>query len=109
MITSFVPDGVRVVWPFTSKLSETVRLLLIVVVPVFAPIERVVAAPAKFTVAAVALIKLNVGEVVVRSPPFNAKSPAEVIFPVSVEDPSIVRLPFAEISPVFVSVVPVEP
>ena len=44
-----------VVVPLTVKLPVTVNALLTVVVPVAAPIERVVAAPAKFTVVAVVL------------------------------------------------------
>ena len=45
--------------PLTSRLPDTVKLLLIVVVPVPAPMFNVLAAPAKFTVVAVLLIKLN--------------------------------------------------
>jgi hypothetical protein len=51
------------------------RLLLIVVVPVDAPIERVVAAPARFRVVTVVLRRLKVVAVEVRSPPLIARSP----------------------------------
>ena len=45
------------------------------------PMLRVPAAPAKFTVVAVALIKLKVVWLVVRSPPFKARSSAVVTRP----------------------------
>ena len=45
--------------PFTVKSPVTTNPLLTVVVPVAAPIERVVAALAKFTVVAVVLIRSN--------------------------------------------------
>ena len=49
-----------VVVPLTVKSPVTVKALLTVVVPVAAPIERAVAAPAKFTVVAVVLTSANV-------------------------------------------------
>ena len=56
----------------------TVRLLFTVVIPLADPIDTAVAAPAIFTVVAFALNKLAVASVVVRSPPFNARSPVKV-------------------------------
>ena len=73
----------------------TVRLLFKAVVPVPAPRLRVVAAPNALTVVAVALRRLNVVAVVVRSPPFTARSPVAVTFPVSNDVPSTVSVPFA--------------
>jgi hypothetical protein len=46
---------------------------------VAAPISKVVAAPAKLTVVAVAFTKLNVAALVVMSPPLTAKSPVNVV------------------------------
>ena len=63
----------KVVVPFT--LSAWFK----VVVPVAAPREIVVPAPAKFTVVAVEFKRLKVVAVVVKSPPFTAKSPAKVV------------------------------
>ena len=54
---------------------STSRSLLIFVVPVAAPISTVVAAPAKLTVVAVVLAKLNVVVDTVKSPPSISKSP----------------------------------
>lgn len=48
--------------------------------PVVAPTIRVVAAPAKFTVVASVLTKLNVAAEVVKSPPLTARSPLRVKF-----------------------------
>ena len=50
---------------------STSRLLLILVVPVAAPISNVVAAPPTFRVVAVVFNKLNVVWLVVKSPPFT--------------------------------------
>ena len=70
--------------PLTARSPvTTVLALLIVAVPVAAPILTVVPAPAKFTVVAVALTKLNVVAVVVMSPPLTAKSPVSVTSPVT--------------------------
>ena len=55
---------------------STSRLLLIFVVPVAAPISIEVAAPAKFTVVALALAKLNVEVDTVKSPPSILTSPS---------------------------------
>jgi len=52
-----------------------VKSLAMVVVPVVAPMLSVVAAPPMFKVVAVALTRLKVVAVVVRSPPLTAKSP----------------------------------
>ena len=60
--------------PSTFRSKSMSTLLLILVVPVAAPISNVVAAFAKFTVVAVALIKLNVVALVVISPPSTFKS-----------------------------------
>ena len=63
--------------PLTAKSPVTTVLALrIVVVPVVEPIVIAVPAPAKFTVVALALIKLNVEAVVVMSPPLTARSPS---------------------------------
>ena len=53
--------------------------MLNVTVPVAAPMLIVVAAPARFTVVASVLIKLNVVAVVVKSPPLTAKSPVNTV------------------------------
>ena len=70
---------------FTSP--STSKLLLIFVVPVAAPISSVVAAPAKFTVVALALTRLNVVELVVISPPLTARSPVTVAPRSTVSEP----------------------
>ena len=59
-----------VISPSTSK------LLLMLVVPVAAPISIVVAAPAKLTVVAVVLARLNVAVDTVKSPPSILTSPS---------------------------------
>ena len=65
--TVIVVELTLVVVPFTVRLPViTTSALLIVAVPVAAPIERVVAAPAKFTVVAVVLTRANVVLPVVR-------------------------------------------
>lgn len=66
---------------------ERARVLLIVVVPVVAPIEIAVAAPPIFKVVTVELRRLKVVAVEVRSPPFKAKSPVKVVSPVTVKVP----------------------
>ena len=60
--------------PSTFRSRSISTLLLMLVVPVVAPISNVVAAFAKFTVVAVVLIRLNDVAVVVKSPPLTAKS-----------------------------------
>ena len=77
----------KVVVPVTD------RLLLIVVVPVEAPMEIVVAAPPMFKVVAVVLIRLKVVAVVVKSPPFTAKSSVKVAAPVKVLTPVMFNVP----------------
>ena len=109
IVTTSVPLGVNVELLFAKKSPVTVRLLLMVVVPVPAPTEIVVPAPPKLIVEAVAFNKLKDPDVVVKSPPLTATSPAVVTFPVKVDIPSIVNAPFAWIFPVFESVVPVDP
>ncbi len=74
--------------PFAVIRPVAVRALLTVVVPVEAPKDIAVAAPPKFKVVTVELSRLKVVAVLVMSPPFTAKSPVKVVFPVtaSVED-----------------------
>ena len=60
--------------PRTAKSKSTVKLLLTLVVPVAAPISSAVAAFAKLTVVALALIRLNVVALVVMSPPSTFRS-----------------------------------
>ena len=84
-------------------------MLFIDVVPVVAPRLRVVAAPPIDKLVALVLNNVAVAFVVVRSPPFKARSPDDVISPVNVDAPSIVKVPLADILPVFVIVTPVEP
>ena len=65
--------------PLTARSPvTTVLALLIVVVPVAAPIDIAVPAPAKFTEVALVLTKLNVAAVVNKSPPLTLKSPVIV-------------------------------
>ena len=61
-----------------SPLSE--KLLFMVVVPLLAPIDTLVAAPPMFSVVVVVLIRLNVLWLVVMSPPLTAKSDPNVAF-----------------------------
>jgi hypothetical protein len=88
-VVAVVFNKLNVVWlvvmspPRTSKSKSTCKLFFTLVVPVAAPMLTAVPAPAKFTVAAVAFIKLNVAEVVVMSPPLTAKSPVSVTSPVT--------------------------
>jgi len=66
----------------TLVIPPTCKLLLIVVVPVAAPILTVVAAPKAFTVVALVLNTVAVPvALVVISPPLTAISPVEVIAP----------------------------
>ena len=68
--------------PLTARSPDiAVLALLIVVVPVAAPILTVVPAPNKLPVVAVALNTVAVVEVVVISPPLTAKSPVKVVAP----------------------------
>ena len=65
--------------------------LLIVVVPLLAPIDTLVAAPPMFSVVAVLLIKLNVLWLVVMSPPLTATSDdAVILFVTDSVPPSVV-------------------
>ena len=80
---------------FAVSAPVTVKSLLTVVVPVAAPIDRVVAAPAKLRLVALVFKILAVAEVVVISPPLTAKSPLVVTLPVNCEAPSIVNVPLA--------------
>jgi len=63
------------------------------VVPVLAPIFKVVAAPAKFKVVELVLNRLVVDWVVVISPPFTAKSPVATrsLLTVVVPDPAAIE------------------
>ena len=108
---SFVSFGVNVTFPVVVKslLLLSVRLLLMYVVPVAAPIVRVVAAPPKLIVVALVLKSDARAEFVVMSPPLTARSPFVWTFPFRVAVPSIVRLPFACMLPAGSSVVPVSP
>ena len=67
--------------PSTFRSKSTSKLLLMLVVPVAAPISNVVAAFAKFTVVALALIRLNDVALVVMSPPstFRSKSTSKLL------------------------------
>ena len=83
--------------------------LLILAVPLVAPRLSVVAAPPTLRVVAVVLNKLAVVWVVVSEPPLTATLAAAVTLPVSVEMPSMVKVPLAWILPVFDTLTPVEP
>ena len=60
---------------------ETVAFLRVIVPELFAPIVRLVAAPAKLTVVAAVLNRFADVAVVVIFPPFTARFPEVVIFP----------------------------
>ena len=121
--TSFVPFGENTALPLalnglsveivTDPLNvegpETERLLLTVVNPSMTPRLREVAEPPKLRVVAIEFSRLNVVCVVVRSPPLIAMSPAVVTFPVRVDIPSTVSVPFVEMFPALVMDVPVDP
>ena len=85
--------------PLTCRSRSTSRLLLTLVVPVAAPISRVVAAPAKFTVVAVAFNRLNVVWLVVMSPPLTSRSRSTtrllltLVVPVAAPISSVVAAP----------------
>ena len=79
--------------PSMFRSPSTSRLLLMLVVPVTAPISTKVPAPAKLTVVAVALSRLKVAAEVVRSPPLTARSPVMVVSPVRAVVPVTPRLP----------------
>jgi len=98
-VTSLVELGVKVEELLALKAPVTVNPLLTVVVPVPAPILKVVAAVKMFTVP----------EVLVKSPPLTARSPEVVTFPVSREVPSTVKVPLAVMFPVEDKVTPVDP
>ncbi len=108
-VIAFVPDGLKRTLLFAVKSPSTVRSLLTVVNPVVSPSEITVASPPMFKVVALVLKREAVPAVVVMSPPFNAKSPADVMSPVNVDVPSMIKLPFAERLPVLVILRPVEP
>jgi len=90
------PPSPRVTTPLASKVPlavrvpVTVKALLTVVVPVDAPTERVVAAPAKLTVVAVVLIRLNVVEPVVREVVISGDVP-KTATPVPVSSVRVLR------------------
>ena len=114
MVTSLVESGLKLEAPLAVKVSPvvTVRLLLTVVVPEFAPKLRAVAAPPTFKVVTVELNKeaVVVVEVISADPaPLTAKSPLAVTLPVRVDIPSIVKVPLAWILPVLLTETPVEP
>ena len=85
--------------PVRVDVPSTDRLLLIVVVPLVAPREIVVASPPMFSVVAVVLRRLKVPWFVVMLPPFTARFAPAVTLPVKVETPSTVSVPLAWISP----------
>ena len=64
--------------------SLTTRLLLIVVVPIKSPMLMFAAPPAKLTVLALSLTRLNSLAVVVKSPPSTAMSSSKVTSPSTV-------------------------
>ena len=72
---------------------------MIVVVPLVAPREIVVATPPMLSVVAVVFKRLKVDWFVVKSPPFMVRSAPAVTLPVRVELESIVSVPLAWISP----------
>jgi len=78
---------------------STSKLLLILVVPVLAPILISVPSPAKLTIGAFALIKLNVPAVVVRSPPLTARSPWNTIQETTSSVPVISAFPAISMLP----------
>ena len=77
--------------PSTFKSRSTSKLLLILVVPVVAPISIAVPAPKALTVVAVVLARLNVAVETVKSPPsiFTSPSTSKLLltFVVPVEAP----------------------
>ena len=81
-VVAVVLIRLNVVWlvvispPRTSRSKSTCKLLFTSVVPVTAPIKIVVAAPNAFTVVALALAKLNVDVLTVKSPPSILTSPS---------------------------------
>jgi len=99
MVTPFVPVGEKVDCPLAMNeplavaAPVTVRPLLTVVVPVVAPRLSAVEAPPMLTDVATVLKILAVVAVVVREPPLSAKLPEEVMLPVRVDVPSMVKLP----------------
>ncbi len=123
IVTSLVLSGEKVEMPFAVNVCPdgtvapplnvaspvTFNALFTVVVPVPAPIFTEVAAPPIFKVVAVVLIKLNVEDPVVMSPPLTARSDAAVTLPVNVEMPSTVKVPFVWIVPLLAIVAPVDP
>jgi hypothetical protein len=71
-----VPVGVKAEDPLALRAPVIVRPLFTVVVPVASPIEIVVASPPMFKVVAEVLKREAVPTVVVvKSPPFKARSP----------------------------------
>ena len=101
------PDANKINWSATYKFEELIAVigpstykapftrvsLLIVVIPVLAPMFNVVAAPAKLIVVWLALSKLKVVVVVaIKSPPVNVKSvnvgESDVVRPNPTVDPA---------------------
>ena len=82
-----------VLYKFCVDCVPTTVGLLIVAVPVVAPILIAVAAPKALTVVAVESIRLNVEAVVVMSPPLTPKSPDRVKS--AAESPPVVLKLFA--------------
>ena len=102
-VTCNVVDSTKVVVPLTSRLPETVKLLLTVVVPVLDPKFNVVAPPAMLTNVAVSLIKLKVPLVVVIELTIEGLEFNTAVDPVPVVSSTVLpailkRLPVAPVS-----------
>jgi len=78
----------------TVAYGKDIVALLIVAVPVVAPIVKVVASPPMDRLVAVVLKSVAVEFVVVMSPPFSARSPAVVMLPVVPTTSKLVRSMF---------------
>ena len=89
IVTLFEPFGVKETAPVVVKLFPVpkARLLLIVVVPLVAPRETVLAAPPMLSVVAVVLNKLPVVWLVAMVPELALIVPAAVTAPVVVRSP----------------------
>lgn len=101
--------------PFSVAIPEnvlvprTLKLLLMVVVPVVAPREIVVASPPMFNVCTVVFKRLKLPWLVVMFPPLTARFAPAVTFPVKREVESTVNVPLVWIAPVFEIDTPVVP
>ena len=108
------PSPSSIVPPLNAVVPVTTRLLLIVVVPVAAPMLTAVPAPAKLTVVALALTRLIEVCVVSKLPPLRLMSPSTVtsarveaasiesVAPfssVTVPPSTVISAPFCRVSP----------